>query len=681
MTIAMSANYATQLPQLPFIDADCVFLDPKVGTAKRDILRYLAESAVASGRASSSEAIVAAALERESQTPTGLDGGIAIPHCRHKDWNHPSLFFLRLDYPTEFTTPSGPADLIFFIGVGEQQGSVHIDILSALARGLRNKGFRAALRGAETAAEAAHIISEQISGAPQRQLRQTEPAEPQHRREAAVPRHNVEQTQMVAITACPTGIAHTYLAAEALTEAAAQRRDTRLSVETQGAADTALLTAETINRADVVIVSADVQITGLERFSHLPILQVPMSQALHHADEVIDQARSLAASGVHHSENRSVPSVKSQLRTALLSSVGYLLPIAVVGAFFYAAALAMAPESLRGYTTPADSGHFTTIFSHDHLGALAQALQVLRSTSPTLSINFAEVLSYLLGVAALLSIPVALATAIGFSLAGRSAIAPAFLGGMLSTLVELNWFGAVLSGIVAGVLIQRFQRIARSDKPLLPIVFNPIAATTGVGLVLALTMVSPLARVPGIVAEFFNGLNPAGAAILGVILGAMICADIGGPINKIAYVFALVSLGTMEPAAFAIMAAVMAAGMVPPLAAALAATVAPKLFSESERNQRSRSTLLGLFFISEGAMPYRNADREATSPAFIAGGALTAALSMYWAVSTPMPHGGILALFALTDIVSWLGAIALGTCAGALGIVAAKVLRQRHPAG
>ena len=156
---------------------------------------------------------------------------------------------------------------------------------------------------------------------------------------------------------------------------------------------------------------------------------------------------------------------------------------------------------------------------------------------------------------------------------------------------------------------------------------------------------------------------------------------LAGQINKIAYVFALVSLGTMEPAAFAIMAAVMAAGMVPPLAAALAATVAPKLFSESERNQRSRSTLLGLFFISEGAMPYRNADRKATSPAFIAGGVLTAALSMYWAVSTPMPHGGILALFALTDIVSWLGAIALGTCTGALGIVAAKVLRQRHPAG
>ena len=289
----MSSSADFSAIALDLADESTVFLDLDIGPQKEKILTYLIAKAVETGRATDSNGIVAAALEREEKSPTGLPGGIAIPHCRHEDWSKPTLMFARLTSVTEFTTPDGPADLLFFIGVPSTNSDVHVDILAALAKALRDKGFRAALRGAESDEEAARIISEHITKAPRRKAKKPP-----------------TKTNIVAITACPTGIAHTYLAAEALTGAAESMADVTLTVETQGSAGTQEAPAEAIARADVLVIAADIGVTGLKRFSDKPQVKVPIRKAVNEPTAVIEQAKAKAEQSRVRAYDRKAPQPK-----------------------------------------------------------------------------------------------------------------------------------------------------------------------------------------------------------------------------------------------------------------------------------------------------------------------------------------------------------------------------------
>ena len=641
----------------PVITTDLVLLDTDAGTDKEAVIGRLAGLLAGAGRTSDTDGLIAAALAREAQSATGLPGGIAIPHCRSPHVDAPTIGFARLSPAVDFGAPDGPADLVFLIAAPESGGSEHLKLLSSLARALVRKDFVEQLRAAPTAGELVALVDGVVNPAPAAPAPAAAPAQP------AAP---AGKKSIVAITACPTGIAHTYMAADAL-KLAAERADVDLVVETQGSSGSTPLPAATIAAADAVIFATDVGVKDRGRFAGKPVIASGVKRAINEPDAMISEAVAASSNPKAARVEGSGPAAEAtegssnvgwgtRTRQILLTGVSYMIPFVAAGGLLIALGFLFG-----GYEIADVANDIALNNSLSNLpdGGLAQ--------------YFGAILFSLGGLAFGFLVP-ALAGYISFAIADRPGIAPGFTAGALAVFVGGGFIGGIVGGVIAGFTALWISRIdvPRWLRGLMPVVIIPLVASLVVGLIMFLLIGRPLALINTGLTDWLNGLTGTSAILLGVILGLMMCFDLGGPVNKAAYAFATAGLAAATTASFEVMATVMAAGMVPPLAMALATTVRPSLFSEPERENGRAAWLLGAAFISEGAIPFAAADPLRVIPSMMFGGAITGALCMAFDVTLRAPHGGIFVFFAIGNLIWFLVSLAAGTIAAAAAVVAAK---------
>ncbi len=654
----------TSTASRPIIDTDLVLLDVDAGADKQAVIARLVDRLADAGRTGDADGLIAAALAREEQSATGLPGGIAIPHCRSPHVETASIGFARLAPPVDFGAPDGPADLAFLIAAPEAGGAEHMKLLSSLARALVRKEFVASLRDASTADEVVGLVDEVLNPG-----ETPKPAAPAEKPAAAKPK------TLVAITACPTGIAHTYMAADSLV-AAAKEAGVTLHVETQGSSGSTPLDASTIAGADAVIFATDVGVKDKGRFAGKPVVASGVKRA-------INEPAKMVAEAVAAADNPNAARVEgagadaaagaapaggvgwgTRTRQILLTGVSYMIPFVAAGGLLIALGFLFG-----GYEIANKPDGGTQSFANMY--ALENTLWNLPPG------GFAQYLGAVLfslgGLAFGFLVP-ALAGYIAFAIADRPGIAPGFTAGAVAVFVGAGFIGGIVGGLIAGfgaLWISKWA-VPQWFRGLMPVVIIPLCASLIVGLLMFMLLGRPLAAATTGMTNWLSGLSGTSAVLLGIILGLMMCFDLGGPVNKAAYAFATAGLTAATTASFEIMAAVMAAGMVPPLAMALATFVRPRLFSEPERENGRAAVLLGACFISEGAIPFAAADPFRVIPSMMFGGAITGALCMATGVTSRAPHGGIFVFFAIGHLIWFIIAILVGSVAGAVAVIAAK---------
>jgi PTS system fructose-specific IIC component len=673
------------------ITADLVDLDLTAET-KEAAARSLAERMVAAGRVTDLDGFLADVAAREAQMPTGLDGGIGIPHCRSEHVTEPSLAFGRSAAGIDFGAADGPADLIFLIAAPAGADEDHLTILSALARRLMDGEFTGALRSATDPEHVAALIrgdaEPRAAAAPEPAgvassagaaatgtERGTERAGGGDVGEGAEEHEGPEETarpeavrpfRIVAVTSCPTGIAHTYMAAESLQRAAADK-GYEIAVEPQGSAGFARLDPAVIAAADAVILAHDVEVREKDRFAGKPTVDVGVKAGINRAAELIDEVRGKAERGevsAPAAPGRRAPmdaGARAQdhfgikLRKWLMTGVSYMVPFVAAGGLLIA--IGFAVGGWRINKAPSVMEHFVWTQADSWAALMFQV-----------------------GVAAFGFLVPVLAGYIAYGMADRPGLVPGFVGGAIALTINAGFLGGLAAGLIAGAVVMAIQkvRIPPVLRGIMPVVVIPLISSAVVGFLMFVVIGKPIASAQKAMTDWLNGLTGTNAIVLGVILGLMMCFDLGGPVNKVAYTFATAGIAVTNPSdsAMKIMAAVMAAGMVPPLAMALATTVRGRLFTETERENGKAAWVLGASFISEGAIPFAAADPLRVIPASMAGGAVTGALTMAFGNTLRAPHGGIFVVPLIGSPWLYLVAIAAGTLVTTGLVVFLKGLRR-----
>ena len=660
------------------ITPELVALDTHLGSEPKDVIRRLAELVVESGRATEIEALYADALAREAKTATGIPGGLAIPHCRSSAVLEPTLALARLSTPVDFGSKDGPADLVFLIAAPEGADQEHLKILAKLARSLMKKDFTAALRDASTAQQIVELVNNVVAPASVAAGAHAAGAENANAGTgpAQTGAESTSRGRIVAVTACPTGIAHTYMAADSLV-AAAKAVGVDLQVETQGSAGVTPLDPAVIAAADAVIFAVDVDVRGRERFAGKPVINAPVKRGIDEPGRLIEEALAAALNpnarrvsgtvdlgGASDEKNEHLG---QKLKRALLTGVSYMIPFVAGGGLLIALGFL-----LGGYeiTEVADDVVINNSLFNLPDGGMLTYLGAVFFKIGALSMGFL--------------VP-ALAGYIAFAIADRPGIAPGFVAGAVAGFMGAGFLGGIVGGLLAGVVAAAIGKLSvpRWLRSLMPVVIIPLIASIVASGLMFLVLGGPIALLTVGLGNWLNGMTGASAIILGVILGLMMAFDLGGPVNKVAYSFAVAGLGAASlanQAPWQIMAAVMAAGMVPPLAMALATVIDKKLFSLSERENGKAAWLLGASFISEGAIPFAAADVFRVIPASMLGAAVTGGLSMAWNVTSKAPHGGMFVFFAIDSFLLFVLAIAIGTLVSAFAVVGLKRYAVRKPA-
>ncbi|MER7667307.1 fructose-specific PTS transporter subunit EIIC [Kitasatospora sp. NPDC096128] len=627
---------------------------------KSEALRALAQRLVAEGRVTDLDGFLADVAAREAQAPTGMGDGIGIPHCRSPHVTRPSLAFGRSTRGVDFDAPDGrPADLIFMIAAPAGADDTHLQILAALAGRLMDPAFTGALREAESpAAVAALVNGEEVPAVAPVAAAAPEP-DPAVASEA--PGGGL---RLVAVTSCPTGIAHTYMAAKAL-ELAAARAGVGIRVETQGSAGTTVLAPEVIAAADAVIFAHDVEVRDRARFAGKPTVDVGVKAAVNRADDLIAQAAGLVARAGNGASAAPVTAASAQtgehwaqrLRKYLMTGVSYMIPFVAAGGLLIA--LAFAIGGYRIASAPSVLGHFDWTSSHSWAAMLFQ-------TGKT---SFGFLVPILSGY-------------IAWAIADRAALAAGIAGGAVSVAVGAGFLGGIVSGLAAGFLVLWMIRwnVPRAIKGIMPVVVIPLLSVAVVGFLMFVLVGSPIASAMNGLTDWLNGLSGSNAILLGVLLGAMMAFDMGGPLNKVAYTFAagaLTTAGTTPDAgSLKVMAAVMAAGMTPPLGMALATVVRRRLFTPEERENGKAAWVLGASFITEGAIPFAAADPLRVIPANIVGSMTAGGLVMAFGSTLRAPHGGIWVLPLIGSPFLYLLAVVAGTVVTTAVVVLLKGMRK-----
>ncbi|MFF7950710.1 PTS fructose transporter subunit IIABC [Streptomyces griseorubiginosus] len=659
------------------ITADLVDLDLSADT-KEAAARALAERMVALGRVTDLDGFLADVAAREAQMPTGLDGGIGIPHCRSEHVTEPTLAFGRSAAGIDFGAPDGPADLIFLIAAPAGADDAHLTILSSLARQLMNTEFTDALRAAGDAAGAAALI--RGDEAPAEATTAPQPSEDSVAASAAASADAATATtapaapaapaapfRIVAVTSCPTGIAHTYMAAESL-ENAGREAGVELVVETQGSAGFERLDPAVIAAADGVIFAHDVPVREKDRFAGKPTVDVGVKAGINRPAELITEVRGKAARGeVSASAKGGTPVERAgdpgdgygtKLRKWLMTGVSYMVPFVAAGGLLIALGFAIGGYQINGAKSVSEHFDWGQV---DSWGAL---------------------LFQIGGVAFGFLIPV-LAGYIAFGMADRPGLVPGFVGGMISVNINAGFLGGLVAGLLAGGVVLGIQRVKIPPvlRGIMPVVVIPLISSIVVGFLMFIVIGKPIAEAQKAMTDWLNSLSGTNAILLGVLLGLMMCFDLGGPVNKVAYAFATAGIAVQNPSdsAMKVMAAVMAAGMVPPLGMALATTVRKKLFTPAERENGKAAWVLGASFISEGAIPFAAADPLRVIPSSMVGGAVTGGLAMAFGSTLRAPHGGIWVTFLIGKPFLYLLAIAIGTAITAGLVIVLKGLRKTAP--
>ncbi|MEF9904484.1 PTS fructose transporter subunit IIABC [Streptomyces sp. P9-A2] len=695
------------------ITADLVDLDLSADT-KEAAARALAERMVTLGRVTDLEGFLADVAAREAQMPTGLDGGIGIPHCRSEHVTEPTLGFGRSTAGIDFGAADGPADLIFLIAAPAGADDAHLTILSSLARKLMNAEFTDGLRAVGDAEGAAALIRGDErptaegagaatadtagSGASDSTTNSTDSVEAPAAASAGAPTGTTGTTgtattgttgtattgedtpdagasgegarpfRIVAVTSCPTGIAHTYMAAEAL-ENAGREAGIEIAVEPQGSGGFTRLDPAVIAAADGVIFAHDVPVREKERFAGKPTVDTGVKAGINRPAELITEVRgkaergeatAAATSGDTPVDRTGEPGegYGTKLRKWLMSGVSYMVPFVAAGGLLIALGFA-----IGGYE-------------------INQAPSVMEHFAWTQADSWGALLFQIGGVAFGFLVPV-LAGYIAYGMADRPGLVPGFVGGSISLTINAGFLGGLAAGLIAGAVVLAIQRvrIPVGLRGIMPVVVIPLISSAVVGFLMFVVIGKPIAGAQNAMTDWLNGLTGTNAILLGTLLGLMMCFDLGGPVNKVAYTFAAAGIAVASPSdsAMKIMAAVMAAGMVPPLAMALATTVRGKLFNRTERENGKAAWVLGASFISEGAIPFAAADPLRVIPASMVGGAVTGALSMAFGATLRAPHGGIFVVPLIGNPLLYLVAIAAGVCVTAALVIILKGLRKPVP--
>ncbi|MGW5068310.1 PTS fructose transporter subunit IIABC [Streptomyces cyaneofuscatus] len=645
------------------ITAELVDLDLSA-TTKDAAARSLAERMVGAQRVTDLDGFLADVAAREAQMPTGLDGGIGIPHCRSEHVSAPTLAFGRSARGIDFGAADGPADLIFLIAAPAGADDDHLTILSGLARRLMDPEFTAALRAGDDPATVAALIRGE-EPAPE-----AEATTPIAAAEEAAPAEDDAPFRIVAVTSCPTGIAHTYMAAESLT-AAGLAEGVEVTVETQGSAGFSKLDPAVIAAADAVIWAHDVEVREKARFRGKPLVDVGVKAGINRPAELIAEARRKAergeiaavpqggdgpADGADGGSGADSAHFGVRLRTYLMSGVSYMVPFVAAGGLLIALSFAIGGYEIADAKSVAD--HFVWGQADSWAALLNQ-----------------------IGSAAFGFLVPVLAGYIAYGMADRPALVPGFVGGAIALTVDAGFLGGLVAGLLAGAVVMAIQRVPvhATLRGIMPVLVIPLIASAVVGFLMFIVVGKPIAALQSALTDWLKGLSGSNAVILGVVLGLMMCFDMGGPLNKVAYAFAVGGLTDPTDGSLKVMAAVMAAGMVPPLAMALATTVRKKLFTKTERENGRAAWVLGASFITEGAIPFAAADPLRVIPSVMAGGAVTGALSMAFGCTLRAPHGGIFVVPLIGEPFLYLLAIAAGTLVATALVVLLKGARRTVP--
>ena len=622
---------------------------------KTGIIRELAKLHESTGVLNDYEGYVNALMAREAQSSTGIGEGIAIPHAKTESVKEPALAMGRKKEGIEYDSLDGePATLFFMIAAPDGANNTHIETLARLSQLLLDDDFKAALENAATADEVVDIINkaeaEKFSG--------------EEKKEEAAETGNSQVSEdkpyIIAATACPTGIAHTYMAAEALKKAA-NEMGVNIKVETNGADGRKdVLTEDDIKKAKGVILAINRNIE-VNRFNGKPLIQVEAKEGINNAkgliQKVLDgQAPIFHASGSSEASEGS-SSEKKGLYKHLLSGVSYMLPLVISGGILIA--LAFLVDTITGHAN-AGGGFGSTSY-------LAKLFMTVGKAA------FGLFLPILGGY-------------IAYSISERAALTPGLVAGLLAStpLVEngpvSGFIGALIGGFLAGYVVKflvwAFKGLPKALNGLKMILFYPVFSVLITGSIMWL-VINPIATQLNVWMN--NGLGSmqgASAVLLGALLGGMMALDMGGPINKVAYVFGTGTLATtMTTGGSFSMAAVMAGGMVPPIAIAMASQLFKNKFTAQEREAGLTNYIMGLSFITEGAIPYAAADPTRVIPASVIGSAIAGALVGLFQIKIPAPHGGILVMALSNNFFLYLVSILLGSFVAAviLGILRKKV--------
>ncbi len=619
-------------------------IDLGVGSiSKSEALDHLIDLMEKGGNLKDKAAYKAAVLERESQGSTGIGEGIAIPHAKTAAVSAPGLAAMVAKEGIEFDSLDGePANLFFLIAAPEGGANVHLEVLSRLSRMLIDDTFRQHLLDATTTDEFMSIID-----AAEREKEAHETAS------ETVVTEGSEKPFIVAVTACPTGIAHTYMAAESL-EGQAEVMGVDIKVETNGSGGAKnVLTQGEIERAIGVIVAADKDV-AMQRFNGKQVLVEKVSAGIKEPGRLIQTVldgnapRFVAKAGGEESESSMDESIGRQIYKSLMNGVSHMLPFVIGGGIMIALAFLsdMANAGAANFGSGSDMAAFLLNVGKTAFGMMMPIL----------------------------------AGYIAMGIGERPALMPGIVGGLLAGVGGSGFFGALLAGFIAGYMIRLFNKVfkglPKSLEGTKPVLIYPVLGVLLIGAIMIYVINPPTKIFNDWLLMSLESMNTSSKVFLGLIVGGMMSIDFGGPINKAAYVFGTASLVNAAGQAVAspIMAAVMAGGMVPPVAIAISMLLFGNRYTKKERESTLTTGIMGLSFITEGAIPFAAADPARVIPACSIGAATAGALSMWFGCASPAPHGGIFVVALIANWPMYLAAVAIGAIVAAviLGVIKPK---------
>lgn len=616
---------------------------------KKETLDLAVELMAKSGKLSDVEKYREQVYAREEESTTGIGEGIAIPHGKCDAVKAPGLAAMVIKNGVEYESLDGePVTLLFLIAAPNTKDNVHLDVLSKLSVMLMDENFTTSLRNAKSVDEFLQIIDAADESAKSIDDRLSD---------TGITTEKKKGFKLLAVTSCPTGIAHTYMAAEAL-EKAARAADCQIKIETRGSAGAKnVLTAEEIEAADCIIVAADAKVP-MDRFNGKKVISCQVSDGIGKADQLVKQAMSGNVEVFHGESSETTTAVTGKesaahkIYTQLMNGVSHMLPFVVGGGIMIAIAFLIDGLNVDINALPADQ--------RSNFGTITPIAAMFKNIG---------------GVAFGLMLPV-LAGFIGMAIGDRPALALGFVGGMLAANGKSGFLGALAAGFLAGYLILGLRKICDklpdAIEKLAPVLIYPVVGILIMGLAMNFVVEPIMGGINTGLNNFLSGMGDSSRVVLGLILGGMMAIDMGGPFNKAAYVFGTAAIAAGN---YDIMAAVMIGGMTPPCAIALATLLFKNKFTKEERDAGPTNFIMGLAFITEGAIPFAASDPLHVLPSCIIGSALAGALSMAFHCTLMAPHGGIFVFPVVGNAVMYLVALVAGTVVSALllGVLKKKV--------
>lgn len=625
------------------LDRRSIALDAKPAS-KKEALDTVIQLMIDSGKIKDAEAYRKEVYRREEEGTTGIGEGLAIPHGKGEFVEKPGLAALVVPEGVDFESLDGePATLIFLIAAPNTADNVHLDVLSKLSVMMMDENFADSLRNAKTVDEFLKVIDD-AEEAEKEEKTEEAPAETTTAAEPVC--------KVLAVTSCPTGIAHTYMAAEGL-EKAAKAKNCTIKVETRGSGGAKnVLTAEEIAAADCIIVAADTQVP-MDRFHGKPVISCHVADGISKAEELLDEAIS-GKVPLYQAETKPQETVKAsgsvghKIYMQLMNGVSHMLPFVVGGGILIAIAFLIDGLCVDMTTLPADM--------RANFGTITPAAALFKQIG---------------GVAFAFMLPV-LAGFIAMSIGDRPGLALGFVGGSIAASGSSGFLGALVAGFLAGYTIvflrKIFDKLPEALEKIAPVLLYPLFGILIVGLIMYFVVEPPVGALNTAMNTALTNMSGTSKVLLGILVAGMMSIDMGGPFNKAAYVFGTASIAAGN---YDIMAAVMVGGMVPPCAIALSTILFKKKYTKQERESGPTNFIMGLAFITEGAIPFAASDPLRVLPSCIVGSALAGALSMAFDCTLMAPHGGIFVFPVVGNALMYLVSLVAGTVVAAvlLGIL------------